>query len=135
MDRTNERQDGSDAPRSERGQPDWDADLHPDRGAGQNHGRAPSDRELMIPTAFDVKDVHRALREFNDEELKQIPILPEGTRLQQGATYVDLAAPRREEVKYNAGKQVEANELFVPKDRVPYWIWNRLIGEPKPGQE
>jgi hypothetical protein len=24
---------------------------------------------------------------------------------------------------------------YVPKDRVPYEVWNRLIGEPKPGQE
>jgi hypothetical protein len=23
---------------------------------------------------------------------------------------------------------------YVPKDRVPYEIWNRLIGEEKPGQ-
>lgn len=112
----------------------WDRDLHPDRGAGQHYGAPSGDREIAIPTAFDVKEVHRALRDFPDDDLKQIPILREGTPLKQGATYVDLAAPRPEEVKFNAGKRVEPGHYYVPKDRVPYWIWNRIIGEPKPGQ-
>lgn len=28
-----------------------------------------------------------------------------------------------------------SEDAYAPKDRVPYEIWNRLIGEPKPGQE
>jgi hypothetical protein len=119
-------------PQSERKHPpEWESDLNPDHLAGQNVGTPPSDRELALPTAFDHKEIHRALRDFNDEELKQIPILGEGTPLQQGATYIDLDAAPREEFKYNAGKRVERGHHYVAKDRVPYWIWNRLIGEPK----
>jgi hypothetical protein len=28
-----------------------------------------------------------------------------------------------------------SRDAYPPKDRVPYEIWDRLIGEPKPGQE
>jgi hypothetical protein len=38
-----------------------------------------------------VAVVHRRLGNMTDDELKLIPILPEGTRLEQGATYIDLA--------------------------------------------
>jgi hypothetical protein len=30
--------------------------------------------------------------------------------------------------------EASAGHAYVAKDRVPYQIWNRLIGEPKPGQ-
>ena len=36
--------------------------------------------------ADDVKGTHRPLDGFTDEVLKQIPILSEGTRLEQDAT-------------------------------------------------
>lgn len=58
-----------------------------------------------------------------------------GTRLQQGATDVDLADERRQEFRPTGGIAVTQGQYIVPKDRVPYWIWNRLIHEEKPGQE
>jgi hypothetical protein len=42
-------------------------------------------------TAYDVKEVHRLLRGFSDGDLKRIPVLPEGSGLEQRATYVDVA--------------------------------------------
>jgi hypothetical protein len=108
---------------------DVEARLNPGHMAGQNVGPSHMERELAIPTAYDVKDVHRALADqFTDDDLKQIPILPSGTPLEQGATYVDLAASPREEFKTNAGRRTEDGQFFVPKNKTPYEIWNRLLG-------
>jgi hypothetical protein len=55
--------------------------------------------------------------------------------LQQDATYVDLCAPSREEFTATGNMTAEPGHAYASKDRVPYEIWNRLIGEEKPGQE
>ena len=129
-----EKSDATRLPQAGQGSRDeWDETLHPDRLAGQNAGPA-AEREVATRSAHDTKEVHRALSGFTDDELRQIPILPAGARLQQGATYVDLAAARREEIRASGGLSAHPGHYWVPKDRVPYTIWNRLIGEPKPGQ-
>ena len=104
------------------------------KAAGEN-GATATEREVEFRTAYDVKEVHRALRDFSDDDLKQIPIVPEGMHLEQGATYVDLAEEPVAELKVNAGVIARPGQFYVPKSRVPYTIWNRLIGEAKPGQE
>lgn len=97
--------------------------------AGQNVGPSSTERERPIPTAYDVKDVNRALADdFTDDDLKQIPILPTGTPLEQGATYVDLSASPREAFRINAGHTVRDGQHMVPKSKTPYEIWNRLVG-------
>lgn len=117
-------------PQLEKKHPDeYMDDLSPNRMAGQNVGPDPRDRERPVPTAYDAKQLHRALAELDDDELKQIPILPVGERLEQGATYIDLAESRPREFKSNATAEARAGHFYVPKDRVPYEIWNRLIGE------
>src|SRR5436190_14928872 len=68
----------------------WNRDLNDDGMAGQNIGGASEERERDARSAYDVKGVHRALAEWSDDELKQIPVLESGTRLRQGATYLDL---------------------------------------------
>src|SRR4051812_8335504 len=108
---------------------DWSQDLNPDRLAGQNIGVASATRERMTRTAYDVKPVHRALREMKDDELKQIPVIEAGTRLQQGATYLDL---ERGAFTATAEMSVRADQTVIPKDGVHYETWNRLAGEPKP---
>ena len=72
---------------------------------------------------------------IDDEELKRVPVVGEGTRLQQGATYINLARQPAREITARADMRAGADDAYVPKDRVPYEIWNRLIGEEKPGQE
>jgi hypothetical protein len=112
---------------------EWEPDLNPERAAGQNVGEAASEREQALPTAYDVKPAHRAFREqFQDEDLKQIPIVLEGQRLQQGATYVDLTDPERREFRATGDLAAGPSHWYVPKDRVPYPIWNRLIGVSDP---
>src|SRR5688500_5558420 len=76
----------------------YDRDLNPDGMAGRNvAGQGPDpEREGTARTAYDVKAVHGRLNDLTDDELKAIPILSAGTRLQQGATYIDLLGDRRE---------------------------------------
>ncbi len=101
-------------------------DLEPDRMKGQNVGPETVEQQRAMPTAHELKDVHRMLRDFTDDELKQIHILPPGTRLEQGATYVDLADESRQEVKVNAGVTARDGNLWVAKADVPYEVWNRI---------
>jgi hypothetical protein len=62
-------------------------------------------------------------------------VVPVGSPLQQGATYVNLAGDSLEEFTATAGITAAPGDAYAPKDRVPYEIWNRLIGKSKPGQE
>ena len=122
-------------PQQEQKHPDeWQSDLNPSHMAGQNISPGGGEQERQIPTAHELKDVHRMLNGFGDDDLKQIPVLPAGTRLQQGATYVDLADAERQEFKASGGITAEPGHYYVPKNRVPYLVWNRLVGEEKPGQ-
>jgi hypothetical protein len=91
-----------------------------DRGAPRWEGEA-------YATAFDVKPVHDRLQAFPDDELKRIPVVPTGTRLEQGATYVDLNAPRIEEFTATADIRASKDNAFVAKSEVDYELWQRLI--------
>ncbi|HEX8694521.1 MAG TPA: hypothetical protein VF746_19010 [Longimicrobium sp.] len=112
--------------------PEYQRDLSPDHMAGQNVGNPSGDREVGLRTAFDVKSVHRSLSGLPDDELKQVPILEEGTRLQQGATYLDLAHPERGELTATGDMAAGPENVYVAKDRVPYQTWNRLRGVDDP---
>jgi len=107
-------------------------DLNPDAMAGQNVGMAGPHPEKQAPTAYDLKEVHRRFQELTDDELKQIPILPEGSRLEQGATYIDLRNIERGELTATGGMEADPDNWYVPKSEVPYEIWNRLLGAKTP---
>ena len=103
---------------------EWEHDLHPDN--------ATSDE---APTAYDRKRLHRRLQEFNDRELKDILIVPEGSTLEQGAVYIDLN--NHEPVEFTAkGDEVAgANHAYVAKNQIDYPLWNRLIGVEDPERQ
>ena len=109
---------------------EWQRDLNPDHLAGQNVG-VESIRPEGELTAFHLRKRGHDLQGLDDGDLKQVPVLPEGTRLQQGATYVDLTRPTLKEFTATAGMAAGRGHAYVPKDRVPYEVWNRLIGEAK----
>ena len=109
---------------------EFDKDLNPNPMAGQNTGAQSIQPGRFERTAKDI-DKLQHLEDFSDNELKQIPILKSGTRLQQGATYIDLKDPNCEEFTGVGDMSVDSNSLIVPKDRVGYLIWNRLIGAEK----
>ena len=109
---------------------EFDKDLNPNPMAGQNTGAESIQPGRFERTAMDI-DKLQHLEDFSDDELKQIPILKPGTRLQQGATYINLNDPDREEFTGVGDMTVDSNSLIVPKDQVGYLIWNRLIGAEK----
>lgn len=102
----------------------WDQDLHPDKGQPEKADGA--------KTAYDIKRLHNRLNEFTDDELKQIPVLPVDTRLQQNATYIDLRRGDAEEFTASAAMTAGADTWLVPKSEVDYQLWNRLIGVRNP---
>lgn len=115
------------------GKPDeWQHDLNPNPNAGQNIGLQGSPPEKSTRNARDLKDVHRYLEGFTDDELQQILVLPEGSRLKQGATYVDLLDPERNEFTAMGGMEASDNNWYVAKSETSYEIWNRLIGVQNP---
>jgi hypothetical protein len=110
----------------------WRQDLNPAPFAGQNVGVANPHPEQGGRTAYDVKDAHRRLRDFRDDELQQIPVLAAGSRLEQGATYVDLHDLERGEFTAMGNQEAEHGTWYVPKSAVDYQLWNRLIGVENP---
>lgn len=134
MDTRSDKSENVRLPQTEHKHPEeWERDLNPDRMAGQNVGERAAERETELPTAYDVKEVHRTLHDaFRDDELRQIPVLPAGERLQQGATYLDLRDPSRDEFTATGRDAAGEENWYVPKDRVPYSLWNRLRGVEDP---
>ena len=93
--------------------PEWRGDLSPDHMAGQNVGAVSGDREQGLRTAYDVKELHRGMSEWGDDDLKQIPVLPEGERLQQGSTYLDLNNRGRGEFTAMGNMQASSGSALV----------------------
>src|SRR5436305_10955730 len=106
----------------------WRDDLNPNAMAGQNIGDAGPHSEHGARTAYDLKEAHRMLEGITDDGLKQIPVLWPHTRLEQGATYIDLRDPARREFTATGDMEAGAENWYVPKHGVDYELWNRLIG-------
>jgi hypothetical protein len=103
--------------------------LNSDAGAGPGPARvAPRPEKDDSRTAYDVKEARLQLVGWTDDELRQIPLMPVGARLQPGATYVDLREPARREFTATDDMQVPIDAMYVPKSEVDYRAWNRLQG-------
>jgi len=107
---------------------EWQHDLNPNAMAGQNAGQDLSQSAEDAPTAYDLKEIHRQFHGFSDDELKRVAIVPRGSRLKQGATYVDLQDPGLREFTATAGMEAGPNNWYVAKSETDYQLWNRLIG-------
>lgn len=110
-------------------QDEWQQDLNPNPMAGQNYSIGGSGEAL---NAFDIKELHEKLEGFSSDDLKQIIVLRPGTRLEQGAKYVDLNDPERKEFTAMGNMEAGADNMYVPKTEVGYQIWNKLIGVQNP---
>jgi hypothetical protein len=106
----------------------YQQDLNPDAMAGQNIGLGETQPSKEAPTAYNVKSAHRQFQEFSDAELKLLRILPEGSRLEQGATYMDLRNLDIGEFTATGEMHAGPNNWIVAKKEVPYELWNRLRG-------
>jgi len=99
----------------------WREDLNPKATIGSTGG---SDER----TAYDDKDLHERLKQFRDDELRQIPIVPIGSRLEQGTTYIDLSEQRPREFTATGEIVAGDRQRYVAKSAVDFTLWNRLIG-------
>ena len=79
-----------------------------------------------------MKQLHERLNNFSSEELRRIQVLPAGTRLEQGATYIDLNNLDAGEFTARGDMEVSPEGLYVPKSEVDYQLWNRLVGVDQP---
>ena len=103
-------------------------DLNPNYRAGQNDGPHPQ----ATRTAYDIKKLHDRNSDLRDDELKRIPVLDEGTRLEQGATYLDLRHPERGTFQAVGGMVTGPDNWYVPKAEVDYELWNLITGVDDP---
>jgi hypothetical protein len=112
----------------------WDRDLRPDDNAGQNEGIQGLHPEKAdgVRTAYDIKSLHNRLDGFTDDELKQLVVLPVGSRLEQNATYIDLRADEPQEFTARGDMEAGPENWYVPKTEVDYQLWNRLVGVGNP---
>jgi hypothetical protein len=106
---------------------DYRRNLNDPLASGDDRG-APRWEDTEYQTAFDVKPVHARLQAVPDDQLKRIPVLPRGTRLEQGATYLDLLAERPEEFTATAEIRASRDNAYVAKSEVDYELWNLLLG-------
>ena len=100
---------------------EFDADL-----------RGPEDTGDDRATAYDFKELHGRFPQLHDDQLRQIPVLKNGTPLRQGTTYLDLADPQSEEFLAAGSREAEAGHYYVPKNEINYEVWNLLIGKENP---
>lgn len=119
----------NDPPLEELDRDDFDKDLRPNEFAGENHGADTAQNEKSAPSAYEFKELHDKFPQLDNADLKNIPILPAGTRLDQGATYLDLMNPDKGEYSAVANETVGEKDYIVPKTEVGYPLWNRLTGK------
>lgn len=110
----------------------WQNDLNPDPMAGQNHGPRTEEPGRFDRTADDIKELHERMQDFSRDDLRQIPVLHPGARLEQGSVYINLNDSDCKEFKGMGDMNAQKNDFIVPKDQVPYPLWNRLIGVDNP---
>lgn len=111
---------------------EYERDLNPNAMKGQNIGVPEARPENNARTAYDLKPAHRRFNDYTDDTLRSISVLPEGERLQQGATYIDLKEERPQEFVATGDMEAGPDNWYVNKREVHYEIWNRLIGIDNP---
>jgi hypothetical protein len=97
-------------------------DLNPDYEEGENHG--PPRYETR--PASEWKEIYDCYPELTDDILKQIPILVAGSRLEQGASYLDLHSPERGPFRAMGYQTAGPQNWYVPHSEVDHELWNRL---------
>jgi hypothetical protein len=104
---------------------DFSRDLNVHDRTGENHG----ENQTLLPGAIsanELKSMHTILADLTDDELKTITILPAGTRLEQGAKYIDLRHLEQGEFVATSNKVAEGGNAYIPKKETDYLLWNRL---------
>lgn len=108
----------------------YGGDLNAPRDPGENRG---SDMQETT-SAFEIKAVHDLLPDLNDAALKELRVLRQGARLDEGAVYFDLAHPERGEFRGMNNMTAEAGCYLVPKGDTGYDLWNWVTGQREPDE-
>lgn len=101
-----------------------------DRELNQEHVQGPKIggcRSDEMRTAADLEELAATLAPFRRDELEQIPIIPTGAHLEQGAVYLDLRNPAAGPVRATADVIAAPENLYVPETKVCFESWNRLL--------
>lgn len=118
---------------------EWRGDLSPNALEGRNEAAPRWEEERNYVTAYDAKTVHDRLQHFSDGDLKRMPIVPRGARLEQGATYLDLLEDDAEPFQAMGDMTAERGHAYIAKSEVDYQLWNlvldALASKPEPGAE
>lgn len=125
----------SDKPQEQQKHPtEWSGDLNPNRMEGQNIGPSSKRDDLRANNAADIDVLAGRLNDFSRDELSQIPIVPTGTKLKQGAVYLDMRIPAS--VPFTATADIKATEMnhYAPKAEIPYDLWDRLVAALEPAR-
>jgi hypothetical protein len=104
---------------------DFTRDLNAHDRTGEDHG----ENQTLLPgavSADEIKSMHTVLADLTDNELKNITILPAGTRLEQGAKYIDLRHLEQGEFVARSNMVADVDNAYVPKKETDYLLWNRL---------
>lgn len=106
-------------------QPDsFDADLHAESHAGQHAGAATHETR----SAYDIKELHEKMPDYSNAELKALPVLQAGQRLQQGAVYCNLNNLSAGAFVAMAAMEAGPSDYYVAKSELDYELWNKLTG-------
>jgi hypothetical protein len=118
-------------------QPDdsFEYDLRPNMLAGEDHTPPAPEPGKEGRTLADEKHVYTKFPHLTRADLKSIPVVPRGARLEQGATYLDAAEPVITEFTVPSGDMTAGpHNLYVPKKDTDYLLWNRLLGVTNPAR-
>ncbi len=110
----------------------YDTDLNPQPMAGINDAANDMRAQQSGHTASDLKEVYDLLPNLSSDELREIVILSEGTRLQEGAKYIDLRHLDEGEILGRNSMAAGSDNLYVAKSSMDYQLWNRLRGVTEP---
>jgi len=94
----------------------------------RNLGETPASSPSADRTAADIKELHEQFPRLADDELRRIPILPSGAKLQAGHNYLNLAERPSREFTAQGQEGVRSTDWIVPKDRCDYQLWNSMRG-------
>jgi hypothetical protein len=103
-------------------------DLTANDRAGMNQGMEGQHPEWYGRSGASIKELHTRLADLTNDQLKQLVILPEGSRLKQGAKYLDLERLDQGEFVATAGMSVEPGQQLIAKHNTDYLLWDHLAG-------
>ena len=107
---------------------DFDNDLHPHNRAGQNNSQDNNEGRSAFLLKENESTLHPRLQRLPDQELKRIPVLDTGTRLQEGAAYLDLRNLDNGAFQGMNNRTVTGTDAFVAKSHLDHEQFAYLTG-------